>query len=508
MKMHMKKQTTKTEKTSSDIQKLSGIKGRAMLEWYGKRAPKSIEYFPAQEKEVYGDLKAKDWNKIFWGDNKQVLSHLIKEYRGKINFVYIDPPFDSKADYVKKIQLNGKRVEGQGQSVLEEMQYTDIWSKDEYLQFMYERLILIRELLAEDGSIALHCDWHRSAHLKLLLDEVFGDGGPEGKDAGFKAEIIWKINLIGGNAQKFEKNHETIFWYTKGSDFTFNRDPVTVKSDVLEVHKRTFGYYDIVAIIQNKTHLSFAEINKVFEANEVSRDKLVKAVEKNYLIVYSIADQILSQAVKYEKKETIKEETLELTKAFPFKINVKRELHESDDDAFARSLVVYREQEERDGRTSRLGFHINPYNFDSRDELEMFRYLRTHLRDGERVNDVYFTGGVTNEKHNEFFFDYQKNLGDTSSLSKYFPDFLVETSLGRYLVLEVKGGDQELTYNAEKKRLEKGEITKDEITSEPLMKEVGFNEFQELNSNFEYRIIFNGTMLPRQREVVDAVNKL
>jgi hypothetical protein len=286
------------------------------------------------------------------------------------------------------------------------------------------------------------------------------------------------------------------------------RDPVTVKSDVLEAHERTFGYYDIVAIIQSKTHLSFAEINKVFEANDVSRDRLVKAVEKNYLIVYSIADQILSQAVKYEKKETIKEETLELTKAFPFKINVKRELHESDDDAFARSLVVYREQEERDGRTSRLGFHINPYNFDSRDELEMFRYLRTHLRDGERVNDVYFTGGVTNEKHNEFFFDYQKNLGNVSALSKYFPDFLVETSLGRYLVLEVKGGDQELTYNAEKKRLEKGEITKDEITSEPLMKEVGFNEFQELNSNFEYRIIFNGTVLSHQQKIVDAIKSL
>jgi hypothetical protein len=284
------------------------------------------------------------------------------------------------------------------------------------------------------------------------------------------------------------------------------RDPVAIKSDTLETHERTFGYYDIVAIIQTKTHLSFAEINKVFEVNEVSREKLVKAVEKNYLIIYSLADQILSQAVKYEKKETIKEEILELTKAFPFKINVKRELHESDEDAFARSLVVHREQEERDGRTSRLGFHINPYNFDSRDELEMFRYLRGHLQEGERVNDVYFTGGVTNEKHNEFFFDYQKNLGDGFSMSKYFPDFLIETSLGRYLVLEVKGGDEELTYNAEKKRLKSGEISKNEITSEPLMKEVGINEFQELNSNFEYHIIFNGTVLSHQQMVVDTIN--
>ncbi len=136
----------------------------------------------------------------------------------------------------------------------------------------------------------------------------------------------------------------------------------------------------------------------------------------------------------------------------------------------------------------------------------MFRYLRGHLQEGERVKDVYFTGGVTNEKHNEFFFDYQKNLGDGFSMSKYFPDFLIETSLGRNLVLEVKSGDEELTYNAEKKRLKKGEISKNDITSEPLMKEVGFNEFQELNSNFEYHIIFNGTVSSHQQMVVDTIN--
>lgn len=286
-------------------------------------------------------------------------------------------------------------------------------------------------------------------------------------------------------------------------------DPITVKSDAVEVNERVFGYYEIVAIIQRKTHLSFAEINTIFEANDISRDKLVKAVEKNYLCIYSIADQILSQAIQYEKKETIKEETLELTKAFPFKITVKRDLSENEEQAFARSLVVYREQEEREGRTSRLGFHINPYNFDSNDELEIFRYLRKALSSGERVTDVYFTGGVTNEKHNEFFFDYQKNLGELgTTMSKYFPDFLIETSKGRYLVLEVKGGDEELTYNAEKKRLKKGEITKNEITSEPLMKEVGFDEFRELNTNFDYHIVFNGTIVSNQQAVKGAVEAL
>lgn len=287
------------------------------------------------------------------------------------------------------------------------------------------------------------------------------------------------------------------------------RDPVTITSDAVETHERRFGFYDIAAVIQKKTHLKFAEINKVLDANNISRKDLVKAVEKNYLVIHGIADQILSQIAEYEKKETIKEETLELTKAFPFKINVKRELQETDKDAFARSLVVYREQEEQDGRTSRLGFHVNPYNFDSKDELEMFHYLRSHLKDGEQVKDVYFTGGITNEKHNEFFFDYQENLIDgTHKISKYFPDFLIETSYGRYVVLEVKGADEELTYRAEKERLSKGELSKHQITSNPLMKEVGFNEFNDLNSDFEYRIIFNGTVLSHQQKVVEAIQSL
>jgi len=93
-------------------------------------------------------------------------------------------------------------------------------------------------------------------------------------------------------------------------------------------------------------------------------------------------------------------------------------------------------------------------------------------------------------------------------MSKYFPDFLIETSKGRYLVLEVKGGDEELTYNSEKKRLKKGEITKDGITSDPLMKEVGFDEFRELNTNFDYHIVFNGTIVSNQQAVKGAIEAL
>jgi len=91
----------------------------------------------------------KEFNKLFWGDNLQVLSHLLKEYRGKVDLIYIDPPFDSKADYVKKVKIRGEQVEGQKLGLLEEKQYSDIWEKDEYLQFMYERLLLMKELLSD-----------------------------------------------------------------------------------------------------------------------------------------------------------------------------------------------------------------------------------------------------------------------------------------------------------------------------------------------------------------------
>ncbi|MFN5565865.1 MAG: DNA methyltransferase, partial [Pseudanabaena sp.] len=153
--------------------KFEPIKGYPMLHWKGKRPFTSTQFYPAQQKESHG-VDVDGWrNKIFWGDNLQVMSHLLKDFRGKVNLVYIDPPFDSKADYKKKIQLRGQSITND-QNTFEEKQYTDIWNNDEYLQFIYERLILLRELLAEDGCIYLHCDYRKSHHLRCVLDEIFG----------------------------------------------------------------------------------------------------------------------------------------------------------------------------------------------------------------------------------------------------------------------------------------------------------------------------------------------
>lgn len=191
------------------------IKGYPELRWTGKRPYRSTQYFPAQLKESYGEPTDGWMNKIFWGDNIQVMSHMLKEYRGKVDLIYIDPPFDSKADYKKKIKLKGKSAANDS-SAFEEKQYGDIWSSDEYLQFMYERLILLRELLASDGSIYLHCDWHRAAQLRMLLDEVFGPSN-------FRNEIVWSyFGFKRATSKKFPQKHDLIYSYTKSAEYTWH----------------------------------------------------------------------------------------------------------------------------------------------------------------------------------------------------------------------------------------------------------------------------------------------
>lgn len=170
--LNLRKMTNGLETAVGDYE-FEPIRGRPMLQWAGKRPFTATQFFPAQEKERHGD-EVNGWmNRIYWGDNLQVMAHLLKEFRGRVDLIYIDPPFDSKADYKKTINLRGKKV-ANDHSNFEDKQYTDIWTNDEYLQFMYERLILCRELLSETGSIYLHCDWHKVHYLRAIMDEIFG----------------------------------------------------------------------------------------------------------------------------------------------------------------------------------------------------------------------------------------------------------------------------------------------------------------------------------------------
>ena len=194
------------------------IKGFPELRWTGKRPYKSTQYYPAQLRKTYGEEQNGWMNKIFWGDNLQVMSHLLKEYRGQIQLIYIDPPFDSRADYKKQIKIKNKTAIGDTSS-FEEKQYSDIWTNDEYLQFMYERIILIRELLSDTGMLFLECDPTRGHYIKIILDEIFGQDN-------FVNQIIWKRTFshgdMGQGAKHLGRLHDNIFLYRKSSNVKLN----------------------------------------------------------------------------------------------------------------------------------------------------------------------------------------------------------------------------------------------------------------------------------------------
>jgi site-specific DNA-methyltransferase (adenine-specific)/adenine-specific DNA-methyltransferase len=210
----------KTRPSNIDEYEFEPIKGYPMLNWKGKRPFTTTHFYPAQLREVYGE-PVEGWrNKIFWGDNLQVMSHLLKDFRGKIKLVYIDPPFDSKADYKKSIELKGNLVEND-HSIFEEKQYTDIWSNDEYLQFMYERFVLIHELLSDDGALYLHCDYRKVHHLRCILDEVFGVENCAN-------EIIWCYTRPSRVTDYFPRVHDSILFYSKSSTRTFNTENIRI----------------------------------------------------------------------------------------------------------------------------------------------------------------------------------------------------------------------------------------------------------------------------------------
>lgn len=205
-----------------EFSKRPTIKGFPELRWTGKRPYDSTQYYPAQLRERYGE-ETNGWiNKIFWGDNLQVMSHLLKKYRGQVDLVYIDPPFDSKAEYKKKINIKGIGKASSDNTSFEEKQYGDIWTNDEYLQFIYERTVILRELLSDKGTIFFHCDWHKSHYIRAILDEIFGPNG-------FVNEIIWWYPSGSDPSKCFNRKHDTILWYAKDKNkYIYNFDAVAI----------------------------------------------------------------------------------------------------------------------------------------------------------------------------------------------------------------------------------------------------------------------------------------
>ena len=154
-------------------------------------------------------------NRLVWGDNKLVMASLLKEFKGKIDLIYIDPPFDVGADFTMNVPIGeGKETIGKDQSALEMVAYRDMWGKgaDSYLQMIYERLVLMRELLSEKGTLFVHLDETVSHYVKTILDEIFGIPS-------YINSVTWKRSDahsdIGQGAKHLGRICDTIFLYVK-----------------------------------------------------------------------------------------------------------------------------------------------------------------------------------------------------------------------------------------------------------------------------------------------------
>lgn len=162
------------------------------------------------------DNFAPDWsNLLIQGDNKIVMHELMKSFKEKIDLIYIDPPFFTGGDFKYKTFI------GEDKAFKISKAYSDSWKDglESYLNFIYERLLMIRELLSATGSIYLHLDWHVSHYIKILLDEIFGDEN-------FRNEIIWAYPAASVQTRKFYiRSYDTIFFYTKSNYNVFRDDP-------------------------------------------------------------------------------------------------------------------------------------------------------------------------------------------------------------------------------------------------------------------------------------------
>ena len=181
---------------------------------------KALQLSLFDEEEFHQKSHRDDFrNMLIWGDNKLVMASLLERFRGKIDLIYIDPPFDVGADFTMKVQIGeGREHIIKEQSILEAVAYRDTWGKgtDSYLHMMYERLSLMRELLSDRGSIFVHCDYRVNYLLRLLLEEVFGTEN-------FLNEIIWAYGAGGNPSSFFPRKHDMIISFTKSGQSLLNK---------------------------------------------------------------------------------------------------------------------------------------------------------------------------------------------------------------------------------------------------------------------------------------------
>ncbi|WP_281023690.1 site-specific DNA-methyltransferase [Minwuia sp. IMCC3009] len=220
-------------------------------------------------------------NKLIWGDNKLILSSLKSgpmreeiERQGGIKLIYIDPPFDVGADFSMDIEV-GEDTFTKRPNILEEIAYRDTWGKgsDSFIAMIYERLVLAKALLADDGSLFLHCDWRLNSALRLVLDEVFGSNR-------YVNEIVWCYKDLGGgrNTNFYKRKHDNIFWYSKSEHFQTNEiERATLSESTLDRFGQMFdGNGEI-------TYRRFKELRPTEFATRASQGRVPENLDEVFL---------------------------------------------------------------------------------------------------------------------------------------------------------------------------------------------------------------------------------
>jgi adenine-specific DNA-methyltransferase len=182
----------------------------------------------------------KGWtNKLIWGDNKLILSSLKNgplreeiEAQGGLKLIYIDPPFDVGADFSMDIEV-GDETFTKKPSIIEEIAYRDTWGKgaDSFISMIYERLVLMRDLLSEDGCIYLHCDWRVNSYIRVVLEEIFGKEN-------FQAEIIYKRRHGHSDASTLGSIHDTIYFFSRSTKLQWNPQYAPYSQDYIDTYYR------------------------------------------------------------------------------------------------------------------------------------------------------------------------------------------------------------------------------------------------------------------------------
>jgi hypothetical protein len=197
---------------------------RIRLDWPGKRPPcvaghsalRWTDAHPPRDSAVGPGYACR--NRLIEADNLFAMRALLPEFAGRVDLVYLDPPFNAGQTFRAALPAGDA-----GATTVSAEVYRDVWEPAEYLQMLYERLWMVRELLAETGSLILHVDWRVAPLAQVVLDELFGGGEREGQGKpGFRNEIVWGYGGGGSLKTAYRRKHDNLFWYTRSGRWTFN----------------------------------------------------------------------------------------------------------------------------------------------------------------------------------------------------------------------------------------------------------------------------------------------